>query len=232
TGADATKSARATEFTRANNNKNTHPTLPQLFEHPILCYLVYVMLKLKGVYEEIPNNIIDETVDETIKNYNQKDNNSTLKFKSKKDLAHTIAKFFENWNHFYVSDLRPLHFEPQRKHNKWPFKKINCNCKVTYRRKTNDWTLSWVHERPKQNREAHEKFVAIDPGVRTPFVTYLLKVGKNDAQRLVRLGLHADRWLSSQRDILNNSTLKRKKRKVKKFRWRDRENLSKDQEST
>ncbi|CAG8672949.1 10217_t:CDS:1, partial [Paraglomus brasilianum] len=33
-GADATKSARATEFTIANN-KNTHPTLPQLFEHPV-----------------------------------------------------------------------------------------------------------------------------------------------------------------------------------------------------
>jgi len=116
-------------------------------------------------------------------------------------------------------DLRPLHFETQRNHNKWPFKKINCDCKVTYRRKTNDWILSWVHERPKRNREAHEKFVAIDLGVQTPFVMYsptegVTEIGKNDARRLVRLGLHADR-LSSQRYLLNNSTSKRKKRKAK-----------------
>src|SRR6185437_15028207 len=139
------------------------------------------------------------------------------KFKSKKDLAHTISIRSQNfsrrdWNHFYVSylhnqsmcmrtprkklciitqnkrDLQPLHFEPQRKHNKWPFKKINCDCKVTYRRKTNDWILSWVHERPKRNREAHEKFVAIDPGVQTLFVMCsptegVTEIGKNDAQR-------------------------------------------------
>ena len=42
------------------------------------------------------------------------------------------------------------------------------------------------------------------------------EIGKNDAQRLVRLGLHADR-LSSQRNLLNNSTSKRKKRKAKRL---------------
>src|SRR6185312_14585839 len=78
-----------------------------------------------------------------------------LKFKSKKDLAHTISIRSQNfsrrdWNHLYLHnqsmrtprkkpciitqnkrDLRPLHFETQRKHNKWPFKKkINCDCKL------------------------------------------------------------------------------------------------------
>jgi len=79
-------------------------------------------------------------------------------------------------------------------------------------------TIGPYHERPKRARETHEKFVAIDPGVRTPFVMYsptegVTEIGKNDAQRL---GLHADR-LSSQRDILNNSTSKRKKRKAKRL---------------
>ena len=65
----------------------------------------------------------------------------------------------------------------------------------------------------------HDRFVAIDPGVRTPFVMYspvkgTCEIGKNDSQRLIRLGYYADK-LISKRDKLNNSTSKRKKKKAK-----------------
>ncbi|CAG8528314.1 2143_t:CDS:1 [Paraglomus brasilianum] len=60
-----------------------------------LRYLVHVILKLKGVYEEIPNNIIDETVDEAIKNYNQKDIKIQVEEGSRAYHQHPIAKFFE-----------------------------------------------------------------------------------------------------------------------------------------
>jgi len=118
-------------------------------------------------------------------------------------------------------DLRALHFETKRKNNSWPSEKINNDCKLTYFRKTNEWILSWVHERQKKSKETHERFVAIDPGVRTPFVMYsptkgITEIGKNDAQRLMRLCLHADK-LSSIRDKLKSSTSKRKKKKAERI---------------
>src|SRR6185437_15568889 len=86
--------------------------------------------------------------------------------------------------------------------------------KLTYHRKTNEWFLSWTHERSIKAKETYEKFVVIDPGVRIPFVMYsptkgTHEIGKNDSQRLIRLGYHADK-LSSKRDKLNNSTSRRK----------------------
>ncbi|RHZ86424.1 hypothetical protein Glove_51g52 [Diversispora epigaea] len=62
----------------------------------------------------------------------------------------------------------------------------------------------------EESKETHERFIAIDPGVRTPFVT---EVDKNDAQRLVRLCLHADKL----RDRLKSSISKRKKKKAKRI---------------
>ena len=63
--------------------------------------------------------------------------------------------------------------------------------------------------------------MTIDPGVRTPFVMYsptkgITEIGKNDAQRLMRLCLHADK-LSSVRDKLKSSTSKRKKKKAERI---------------
>jgi len=210
--------------------------------------IVYLELRTKKVYDDIPNNVIDETIDEAIKNYNTKPKGSKLSYKSKKDLKHTITIRAQNfskkeWNRFYISylfnnsmktprkksynieenarDLRPCHFETKRKNNNWPTEKIDNDCKLTYFRKTDEWIIFWVHERQKGLKETHERFVAIDPGVRTPFVMYsptegTHEVGKNDSQRLIRLGYHADK-LSSKRDKLNNSTSRRKKKKAKRI---------------
>ena len=210
--------------------------------------IAYLKLRSKKAYDDIPNNIIDETVDEAVKNFNSKDSKTRLKFKTRKDLNHTITIRAQNfskkyWNQFYISslfnnsmrtprkkpydlmeesrDLRALHFETKRKNNSWPSEKINNDCKLTYFRKTNEWILSWVHERQKKSKETHERFVAIDPGVRTPFVMYsptkgITEIGKNDAQRLMRLCLHADK-LSSVRDKLKSSTSKRKKKKAERI---------------
>lgn len=118
----------------------------------------------------------------------------------------------------YSRDLRALHFETKRKNNGWPLEKIDSDCKLTYFRKTNEWILSWVHERQKESKKIHERFVAIDPGVRTPFTTYspsegTCEIGKSDSQRLIRLAYHADK-LNSKRDKLNSSSSKRKKKKA------------------
>ena len=209
---------------------------------------MYLKLRNKKAYDDIPHNPVTEIVDEAIKNYNAKEKGSKLSYKSRKDLKHTITIHAQNfskkeWNRFYVSylfknsmrtsrkksynieeharDLRPGHFETKRKNNRWSSEKINNDCKLTYFRKTNEWFLSWVHERGKEIREMHDRFVAIDPGVRTPFVMYspvkgTCEIGKNDSQRLIRLGYHADK-LISKRDKLNNSTSKRKKKKAKRI---------------
>ncbi|RHZ87106.1 hypothetical protein Glove_40g20 [Diversispora epigaea] len=233
---------------RVDENKNKYKEMINFPKIQFLRTVAYLKLRSKKVYNDIPNNIIDETVDEAIKNFNSKDNKTGLKFKTKKDLKNTItirAQNFskKNWNQFYVSylfcnsmrtprkkpynliegsrDLRALHFETKRKNNSWPLEKINNDCKLTYHRKTNDWILSWVHERQKELKETHERFVAIDPGVRTPFVMYsptkgTTEVGKNDAQRLFRLCLHADK-LSSTRNKLKSSISKRKKKQAKRI---------------
>jgi len=123
---------------------------------------------------------------------------SSLSFKSKKDLQQTMTIRAQNfskkeWNHFYVKhlhnsstlsseqykpnelkgkrDLCPFHFETKRKHNKWPSQKIDCDCKLTYLQKTNEWIFHWVYETQKQVRktQAEVHVVSIDLGVRTPF---------------------------------------------------------------
>jgi len=50
-------------------------------------------------------------------------------------------------------DLRPGHFETKRKNNKWPSEKIViiANSRTLFRR-TNEWFLSWAHERKKYER--------------------------------------------------------------------------------
>ncbi|RHZ83159.1 hypothetical protein Glove_99g368 [Diversispora epigaea] len=75
-----------------DKNKNKY----KMINFPKIQFLrTVIYLKLK-VNENIPNNII---VDEAIKNFNSKDNNTRLKFKTKKDLK----------------DLKALHFETKRK---------------------------------------------------------------------------------------------------------------------
>ncbi|RHZ45176.1 hypothetical protein Glove_688g24 [Diversispora epigaea] len=225
---------------RVDENKNKYKEMINFPKIQFLRTVAYLKLRSKKVYNDIPNNIIDTTVDEAIKNFNSKDNKTRLKFKTKKDLKNTItihAQNFpkKNWNQFYISylfcnsmrtprkkpynliegsrDLRALHFETKRKNNSWPLEKINNDCKLTYYRKTNDWIF--------QLKGTHERFVAIDPGVRTLFVMYsptkgIIEVGKNDAQRLFRLCLHADK-LSSTRDKLKSSISKRKKKQAKRI---------------
>ena len=116
----------------------------------------------------------------------------------------------EEWNRFYVSylfnnsmktprkksynkqentrDLRPGHFETKRKNNKWPSEKIVNDCKLTYFRRTNEWFLSWVHEQKWYERETHERFAAIDPGVRIPFVMYSPTMGVCEIGRTILRG--------------------------------------------
>ena len=52
---------------------------------------MYLKLRSKKVYDNISNNIIDESVDKAIKNFNLKDNKTRLKFKIKKDLKYNIT---------------------------------------------------------------------------------------------------------------------------------------------
>jgi hypothetical protein len=115
-------------------------------------------------------NVIQKNLEATKK--------SSLSFKSKKDLQQTMTIHAQNfskkeWNHFYVKhlhnssnlslkrykpnelkdgkrDLRPFHFETKRKCNKWPLQKIDCDCKFTYIRKTNEWIFHWVYETQTQ----------------------------------------------------------------------------------
>ena len=58
--------------------------------------IAYLKLRSKKVYDEIPN-IIDETVDEAVKNFNVKKKGARLSFKSKKDLKHTITIRVQNF---------------------------------------------------------------------------------------------------------------------------------------
>src|SRR3954469_19311936 len=52
-----------------------------------------------------------------------------------------------------LRNLRALHFKTKRKNNSWLSEKINNDCKLTHFRKTNEWILSWVHERQKESKE-------------------------------------------------------------------------------
>ena len=108
-----------------------------------------------------------------------------------------------------------MHFETKRKkNNSW----IASSC--TLEKLTNGSFREYMKDDKKESKEIHERFVVIDPGVRTPFVMYspterITEIGKNDVQRLVRLCLHADK-LSSTRDKLKSSISKRKKKKAKR----------------
>ena len=149
----------------------------------------------------------------------------------------------KEWNHFYVKhlhnssnlsskrykpnelkdgkrDLCPFHFETKRKCNKWPLQKIDCDCKFTYIRKTNEWIFHWVYETQKQvcETQAEIHVVSIDPGVRTPFTWYsptkgVGKIGEYDIGHIFCLCKHMDN-LISKKDKLASSTSKRKKKKA------------------
>jgi len=86
-------------------------------ERKFLRTVVRIRLSLQGYLNEVPANIIDETVDEALfaranvikKNAERGDEEgvSRLSFKSKKDLKHTLTIRRQNfskrhWNHFYV----------------------------------------------------------------------------------------------------------------------------------
>jgi IS605 OrfB family transposase len=177
-----------------------------------------------------------------------------LSFRSRKELRHTITIRAQNfaqmpWSRFYVSYLHtseiqlsckrhkpldhdderplwPLHFETKRKNNKWPVPhKVSSDCKLTFTRRTNEWTLAWVHERRKQHRDTQADgsihAVSIDPGVRTPFTWYSPtkgtgKIGNRDIGRVVRLCQYMDD-LISRMDRLKASSSKRKQRKAKRL---------------
>jgi hypothetical protein len=63
--------------------------------------IAYLKLRSKKAYDDIPNNIIDETVDEAVKNFNSKDSKTRLKFKTRKDLNHTITIRAQNFSKKY-----------------------------------------------------------------------------------------------------------------------------------
>lgn len=176
-------------------------------------------------------------------------------FKSRKALVQTMdirrqnfSKKTSDWNKFYVSYLHsrdvyegprkkppdkhgtlfPCHFEKERKNNAWPLPhKITSDCKVSYRRLTNEWIFIWnyekdvvVRENQAENNNLH--VVSIDPGVRTPFTWYSPskgagKVGHMDKGRLMRLGHHLDD-LISRMTVCRNSHSKRKNKKAQRMR--------------
>ena len=129
---------------------------------------------------------------------------------------------------FNERPLWPLHFETKRKNNKWPtttngLHKITSDGKLTYSRKTNEWTFAWVYEMqkaPSRETQADGSIhaVSIDPGVRTPFTWYSPtkgtgKIGQNDIGRIIRICEHMDA-LISKRDQLTASSSKRKRHKA------------------
>ncbi|RHZ86056.1 hypothetical protein Glove_55g58 [Diversispora epigaea] len=174
---------------RVDENKNKYKEMINFPKIQFLRTVAYLKLRSKKVYNDIPNHIIDETVDEAIKNFNSK-------------------KVYNDIPNHIIDETVDEAIK-------------NFNSKLIYFRKTNEWIFLWVHENQKELKETHERFVAIDPGVRTPFVMYsptkgITEVGKNDAQRLFRLCLHADK-LSSTRDKLKSSISKRKKKQAKRI---------------
>ncbi|CAG8632294.1 10374_t:CDS:2, partial [Gigaspora rosea] len=86
-------------------------------ERKFLRTVVWLELRLKGLYDKVPANIIDESIDDALiarKNIIQKNLKDTkksfLSFKSKKDLRQTMTIRAQNfskkdWNHFYVTHL-------------------------------------------------------------------------------------------------------------------------------
>lgn len=175
-------------------------------------------------------------------------------FKSRKALVHTMdirrqnfSKKTSNWNKFYVSYLHsnemyesprkkppdkhgtlfPGHFEKKRKNNVWPMPhKITSDCKLSYRRLTDEWIFTWNYEKDvvvRENQAAEDlHVVSIDPGVRTPFTWYSPskgagKVGHMDKGRLMRLGHHLD-VLISRMAVYRNSHSKRKNKKAQRMR--------------
>ncbi|CAG8561659.1 6091_t:CDS:2, partial [Dentiscutata heterogama] len=144
--------------------------------------IVYLKLRTKKVYDDISNNVIDETIDEAIKNYNAKPKGSKLSYKSKKDLKHTIIIQKKSYNiEENARDLRPCHFE-----------------KTTFGQQKRSITIvsSHILEKPtsgsfpgfmndKKRRRKHMK-------CSTPFTTYspsegTCEIGKTNSQRLIRL---------------------------------------------
>ncbi|RIB15710.1 hypothetical protein C2G38_2092681, partial [Gigaspora rosea] len=82
-------------------------------ERKFLRTVVWLELRLKGLHDKVPANIIDESIDDALiarKNIIQKNLKDTkksfLSFKSKKDLRQTMTIRAQNfskkdWNHFY-----------------------------------------------------------------------------------------------------------------------------------
>lgn len=176
-------------------------------------------------------------------------------YRSRKALKHTISlrsqnfgKDDETWNKFYVrymhsthtytipqykfvdtdGRLFPCHFETKRRNNCWPEPhRITSDCKLTYKRLTNDWIFSWCYTKDVQIRDnqADEEgldVVSIDPGVRTPFTWYSPtkgagKIGDGDKSRMIRMGLKLDD-LVSRMDWFSKSTSKRKRKMSKRMR--------------
>lgn len=175
-------------------------------------------------------------------------------FKSKKALTQTIdirrqnfSKKTSDWNKFYVSYLHsknthesprkkppdkhhhlfPGHFEKKRRNNMWPLPhKITSDCKLSYKRLTNEWIFTWNYEKDViiRDNQAEEglHIVSIDPGVRTPFTWYSPskgagKIGHMDKGRIMRLGCHLDDLLSRM-TLCQNSPSKRKRRKAQRMR--------------
>ncbi|CAG8531374.1 3271_t:CDS:2 [Cetraspora pellucida] len=79
--------------------------------------VVWLELRVKGLHDKVPANIIDESIDEALiarKNIIQKNlketKKSSLSFKSKKDLRQTMTVHVQNfskkdWKHFYITYL-------------------------------------------------------------------------------------------------------------------------------
>ncbi|RIA94771.1 hypothetical protein C1645_759248 [Glomus cerebriforme] len=83
---------------RVDKNNNKCKEIINFSKIQFLRTIIYLKLRSKKVYDDIPNNIIDETVDEAVKNFNSKDNNARLKFKIRKDLKHTITIHTQNFS--------------------------------------------------------------------------------------------------------------------------------------
>jgi hypothetical protein len=86
-------------------------------ERKFLQTVVWLGLRLRGLHNEVPANVIDENIDEALvarKNVIQKNleatKKSSLSFKTKKDLQQIMTIHAQNfskkeWNYFYVKHL-------------------------------------------------------------------------------------------------------------------------------
>jgi len=128
-------------------------------ERKFLRTVVRIRLSLQGYLNEVPANIIDETVDEALfaranvikKNAERGDEEgvSRLSFKSKKDLKHTLTIRRQNfskrhWNQFYVMYLhnRSMYASERIKPNDLREDKRDLRpLHFETKRKKNDWPI-------------------------------------------------------------------------------------------